>query len=163
MRSGLSSSAARPSVRAKVSLEGLKLIVSPDLDGFEPARRGAEEALGDVREALGRVGHVEVVKVVAEAARVRPGLAQVAQLLRRRAAQALALDERFDGARRGLARVYQTHALAHRLLYHAPQDGVVRAAEDERRRLAAAQVFQVLLGHEPRHVGVGPALLGQRD
>src|SRR5687767_4782648 len=97
MRSGLSSSAARPSVRAKVSLEGLKLIVSPDLDGFEPARRGAEEALGDVREALGRVGHVEVVKVVAEVARVRPGLAQVAQLLRRRIGRASCRERVEDG------------------------------------------------------------------
>src|SRR5918912_1483171 len=66
MRSSRNWSARRPSVRAKVSSAGLKLIVPPDLDGFEPARRGAEEALGDVREALGRVGHVEVVEVVAQ-------------------------------------------------------------------------------------------------
>src|SRR5215210_1896055 len=94
MRRGRSSSAARPSVRAYVLSARLKLILPPDLDGFEPARRGAEEALGDVREALGRVRHVEVIQVVAQVTRARAGLAQVAQLLRRRAPQPLPLDDR---------------------------------------------------------------------
>ena len=77
-------------------LAGLKLIVSPDLDGFEPARRGAEETLGDVCEALGRVRHVEVVEVVAQVARVRAGLAQVPQLLRRRAPQVFLFNQGLD-------------------------------------------------------------------
>src|ERR671939_1151163 len=93
-----SSSGRRPSVRAGVSLAGLKLIVSPDLHGFEAARRGAEEALGDVREALRRVRHVEVIQIVAQRARARAGLAQVAQLLRRRAPQALPVYQVLDGA-----------------------------------------------------------------
>src|SRR5919112_2135536 len=97
MHSSLRASAARPSVRAKGLLAGLKLIVPPDFDGLQPSRRGAEEALGDVREALGRVRHVEVVEVVAQVARVRAGLAQVPQLLRRGAPQVLFVDQRLDG------------------------------------------------------------------
>src|SRR5215211_7619283 len=97
MRSSRRASGARPSVRAKGMLAGLKLIVPPDLDGFEPARRRAEETLGHVREALGRVRHVEVVEVVAQVARVRAGLAQVPQLLRRRAPQVLFINHRLDG------------------------------------------------------------------
>src|SRR5215210_1511703 len=99
MRRGRRASAALPSVRAKGLLAGLKLILPPDLDGFEPARRRAEEALGDVREALGRVRHVKVIQVVAQLVRLGARLAQVPQLLRRRAPQALALDDRLDGAR----------------------------------------------------------------
>src|SRR5919206_3617624 len=128
MRTSRSSSGRRPSVRAGVSLAGLKLIVSPDLHGFEAARRGAEEALGDVREALRRVRHVEVIQIVTEEARVRAGLAQVAQLLRGRAPQSLALDQVLDGLRRRLARINQPDFFADGLLNHAPQDRVVRAA-----------------------------------
>src|SRR5919205_1425622 len=93
MRTGRSSSSRRPSVRAafEVSLAGLKLILSPDLDGLKAAGRGAEEPLGDVREPLGRVGHVKVVEIIAQKARVRTGLAQVPQLLRGRPAQPLAV------------------------------------------------------------------------
>src|SRR5829696_701361 len=119
MRSSRSASGARPSVRAKGVLAGLKLIVPPDLDGLQSLRRGAEETLGDVREALGRVRHVEVVEVVAQVARVRAGLAQVPQLLRRSAPQVLFIDKQFDGLGRRLARVYQPHAFAHGLLNHA--------------------------------------------
>src|ERR1051325_11251268 len=94
MRKGRSWSGARPSVRAYVVLAGLKLIVPPDFHGLQTLRRGAEEALGDVREALGRVRHVEVVEVVAQVARVRARLAQVPQPLRPRAPQVFAVDQR---------------------------------------------------------------------
>src|SRR5919206_2523971 len=97
MRTSRSSSARRPSVRAPVSLAGLKLIVPPDLHGFQPPRRAPQEALGDVREALGRVRHVEVIQIIAQKARARTGLAQVAQLLRRRAPQALPVDQLLHG------------------------------------------------------------------
>src|SRR5215218_2418230 len=130
IRSSRSASGARPSVRAKGVLAGLKLIVPPDLYGLQSLRRGAEETLGDVREALGRVRHVEVVEVVAQVARVRAGLAQVPQFLRRRAPQLFLVDQRLDGRGGRLARVDESHGLAHRLLNHAPQNRVVRAAED---------------------------------
>src|SRR5215207_4614929 len=95
MRSPRSASGARPSVRAKGVLAGLKLIVPPDLYGLQSLGRGAEETLGDVREALGRVRHVEVVEVVAQVARVRARLTQVPQFLRRRAPQVLRINQRF--------------------------------------------------------------------
>src|SRR5438105_1825551 len=118
MRTSRSSSGRRPSVRAGVSLAGLKLIVPPDLHGFEAARRAPEEALGDVREALRCVRHVEVVQIIAQKARARTGLAQVAQLLRRRAPQALSVNQILHGPRRRLARINQADAPAYRLLNH---------------------------------------------
>src|ERR1043165_1851146 len=132
MRTSRSSSARRPSVRCRASLACLKLILPPDLRGFEPSRGRAEEALGHVREALGRVRHVEVVQIIAQKSRVRTRLAQVAQLLRRGAPQPLALYHRLDLSRSGLARVYELDGLAQRLLNHAPKDGIVRAAEHDR-------------------------------
>src|ERR671917_361221 len=132
MRTCRSSSGLRPSVRLNVSLAGVKLIVTPDLDGLQTAGRAPQKPLGDVREALGRVRHVEVVQIIAQKARVRTCLAQVPQLLRRRAPQVLALDDLLDLSGRRLARIDQLDALSGRLLYDAPQDGVVRAAEDER-------------------------------
>src|SRR5205085_12526204 len=92
MRTSRSSSGRRPSVRAGVSLAGLKLIVPPDLHGLKAARRAAEEALGDVREALRRVRHVKVIQIIAQKALARTGLSQVAQLLRRRALQAFLVN-----------------------------------------------------------------------
>jgi hypothetical protein len=72
------SSARRPSVRCFGSLAGLKLIVTPDLHGLKAARGGAEEAFCHVREALGRVRHVEVIQIIAQKASARTRLAQVA-------------------------------------------------------------------------------------
>src|SRR5919197_1348440 len=163
MRTSRSSSGRRPSVRAGVSLAGLKLILSLDLHGFEAARRTPQEALGDVREALRRVRHVEVIQIVAQRARARAGLAQVAQLLRRRAPQALPVYQVLDGAGRRLARVDQADAVADRLPDHAPQDRVVRAAQDERPQPQLPQLAQVLFGDRARHVGLRPPLLRQRD
>src|ERR687884_569933 len=114
MRTSRSSSARRPSVRPCVSLTGLKLIVPPDLHGLKAARRAAQEALGDVREALRRVRHVEVIQIIAQKALARTGLAQVAQLLRRRPPQALFVNQSLDDFRRRLSRINQPHALADR-------------------------------------------------
>src|ERR1044072_329867 len=71
MRSSRKASAVRPSVRAKVLLAGLKLIVPPDLDGLQTLWRRAEKTLGDVRETLARVRHIEAVEVVAQPSRGR--------------------------------------------------------------------------------------------
>src|SRR5215218_5822232 len=108
MRTSRSSSARRPSVRCCFeSLAGLKLIVTPDLHGLKSARGRAEETFRHVREALGRVGHVEVVQIIAQKAGARTRLAKVAKLLRRRAPQALFINHRLDHFGRGLARVYE--------------------------------------------------------
>src|SRR2546423_3616230 len=77
MRTPRNSSARRPSVRAKApptfatSICGLKLILSPDLYGFEARRRAAQKSFGDARESLGRVRHVEVIQIIAQTARGR--------------------------------------------------------------------------------------------
>src|ERR1044071_2412016 len=95
MRTSRSSSARLPSVRCCpfASLAGLKLILTPDLHGLKAARRRAEETFGDVREALRRVRHVEVIQIIAQKTRVRTRLAQVAKLLRRGAPQVLFIDD----------------------------------------------------------------------
>src|SRR5437764_4814466 len=163
MRTSRISSARRPSVRVYDPLAGVKLIVPPDFNGFESARRAAQEPLGDVREALSRVRHVKVIQIIAQKALARTRLAQVSKLLRRRAPQALALYQILDGLRRSLARINQTHARSHRLLNHAAQDRVVRAAEDERAHFPLAQLAQIFFGDRARHVRLRPALLGERD
>src|SRR4051812_31358793 len=155
MRTSRSSSARRPSVRCCCfeSLAGLKLIVTPDLHGLKSARGRAEETFRHVREALGRVGHVEVVQIIAQKARPRtrpgreavarggheegaktpakkppprPRLAEVAKPLRRRPPQALFINRRLDHFGRGLARVYELDRPAQRLLNHPPKYRVVR-------------------------------------
>ena len=117
----------------------------PDLDGLEPARRGAEEALGDVREALGGVGHVEVIQVVAQPARVGAGLAQVPQLLRRGAPQPLALDDRLDG--RGVAALVMgsTHYPILRRVIQEAVGASVRLIDSGE---AAAEAVEALIDRE---------------
>src|SRR5256714_12413861 len=158
MRTSRISSARRPSVRVYDPLAGVKLIVPPDFNGFESARRAAQEALGDVREALSRVRHVKVIQIIAQKALARTRLAQVSKLLRRRAPKALSLYQILHGLRRRLARINQTHARAPRFLNHAAQDGVMRAAQYERPHFALAQLAQVLLGERARHGRLRPAL-----
>src|ERR671921_977581 len=153
IRTPRSSSARRPSVRCCCdSLAGLKLILTPDLHGLKAARGGAEEALGDVREALGRVRHVEVIQIIAQKASAGTRLAQVAQLLRRRAPQPLFIYQGLDHPGRGLARVDELHALAQGLLNHAPEDWVVRAAEHDGADLPLPKLAQVLFGDRARHI-----------
>src|SRR5438067_8730575 len=71
------SSARRPSVRVNTvsvfvfSACGLKLILPPNLYGFEPRRRAAQEPFGDTRKPLGRVRHIEVIQIIAQTARAR--------------------------------------------------------------------------------------------
>src|SRR2546423_5348027 len=163
MRTSRISSARRPSVRVYDPLAGVKLIVPPDFNGFESARRAAQEALGDVRERLRRVRHVEVIQIIAQKALARTRLAQVAKLLRRRAPKALSLYQILNGLRRRLARINQTHARAHRFLNHAAQDGVMRAAQYERTHFALAQLAKIFFGDRARHVRLRPALLRKRD
>src|SRR5215213_4965178 len=114
MLTSRSSSARRPSVRCCCfeSLAGLKLIVTPDLHGLKSARGCAEETFRHVREALGRVGHVEVIQIIAQKARARTRLAEVAKLLRRRPPQVLFINQGLDHFGRGLARINQLRRLA---------------------------------------------------
>src|SRR5216110_2458789 len=93
-----SSSARRPSVRAKTAFNsvfsacGLKLILSPDFHGFEARRCAAQEALGDAREPLRRVRHVEVIQIIAQTARARTLFEQLSRVRHERtAAQVLFL------------------------------------------------------------------------
>src|ERR1700750_162096 len=131
IRTWRSSSGRRPSVRCCVfgSLAGLKLIVTPDLHGLKAARGRAEEAFCNVRETLGCIRHVEVIQIIAQKARARTRLAKVTKLLRRGASKVFLLYQGLDRTGRGLARVYETDALAQGLLNHASQNGIVCAAQ----------------------------------
>src|SRR2546423_1420871 len=130
MRTSRSSSARRPSVRVYDPLAGVKLIVPPDFNGFESARRAAQESLGDVREPLRRVRHVEVIQIIAQKALARTRLAQVAKLLRRRAPKALSLYQILHGLRRRLARINQTHARADAVLQATTSSLTPRASRN---------------------------------
>src|ERR671912_749679 len=71
MRTCRNSSGRRPSLRLNCSLRGVESIRPPDFDGFEDARRAPQKPLGDARETLRRVRHVEMIEVVAQAAPAR--------------------------------------------------------------------------------------------
>ena len=140
----------RPSVRTK-------LIVSPNLYGLQDGRRASQKSFRDAAETFRRIRHIKMVKIIAQVALARTIFNADSR------APAFSPPAAFRPHAPPLRPNQSNARPSHRLLNHAPQDRIMRAAQHECAHIARLYLLQIFCGDRSRHIRFSPALFRQRD